>query len=84
MNITIEKSSKLKNMLDTATNKVSNIFTIVVLYLANITKIKAFQRYSERLATKRINKLRHRLIQDRWKLNNLNNAIDCIEKSTTD
>ena len=82
MHINIKKPNKIKNMLDTVSNKVSNMFTIVVLYTAHITKIKALQRYSERLATKRINKLKHQLIKDRWELDSLNKAINTIEKST--
>ena len=81
ININIEKPNKIKNMLNTATNKVSNMFTIVVLYTAHITEIKALQRYSERLATKRINRLKHQLIKDRWELDNLNKAIDLIDKN---
>lgn len=84
MNITIEKPHKIKNMLNTATNKVSNVFTIIILYTAHITKIQALQRYSEQLTQKRINRLKHQLIKSKWELNNLNKCINHIEKSTTD
>lgn len=81
MNITIHKPHKIKNMLDTVSNKVSNMFTIVVLYTAHITKIRALQRYSDRLATKKINKLKHQIIKSKWELNDLNKALDLIEKN---
>ncbi|MDD6633904.1 MAG: hypothetical protein PUE69_00855 [Ruminococcus sp.] len=81
-NITIHKPHKIKNMLDTVSNKISNTFTIVVLYLANITKIKAIQRYADKLSIKKINRLKHQLIKDRWELDSLNKAINTIEKST--
>lgn len=82
MNITIHKPHRLKNMLDTAKNKIANVFTIIILYTAHITKIKALQRYSDKLSTKKINKLKHQLIKDRWELDSLNKAINTIEKST--
>ena len=81
MHINIKKPHRLKNMLDTAKNKIANVFTIIILYTAHITKIQALQRYSERLATKRINRLKHQLIKDRWELDNLNKAIDLIDKN---
>lgn len=80
-NITIHKPHKIKNMLNTASNKISNTFTIVVLYLANITKIRALQRYADKLSTKRINRLKHQIIQSKWQLNDLNKAIDFIKNS---